>query len=51
MAGERSDSELNFAVAFSPDSTLAATGSRETQLRLWDVKSGKLNESAEGTYG
>ena len=40
--------ELNFAVAFSPDSRLAATGARDSEMQLWEVASGKLLQVLPG---
>lgn len=36
------------AVAFSPDGTLALSGSRDNTLKLWDVSSGRLLRTFEG---
>lgn len=38
----RDEPTLIFAVAFSPNSRLAATGGRDMKLRVWDVTNGRL---------
>ena len=36
------------AVGFSPDSKLAASGSVDTTVRLWDVTEGAARQTLEG---
>jgi WD40 repeat protein len=40
-----------FAVTFSPDSRLVATGGRDNNLRLWDVASGQELRNLTGHGG
>jgi WD40 repeat protein len=40
-----------YAVAFSPDGTLMATGSKDMKVRLWDPATGVVHHTLEGHTG
>ena len=46
-SGVHHDSEI-VAIAFSPDDTLLATGSAGSEVRIWDVESGRLRAELSG---
>jgi WD40 repeat protein len=40
-----------YAVAFSPDGTLVATGSKDMKIRLWNSATGVVQRTLEGHTG
>jgi WD40 repeat protein len=44
-------SEFVDYIAFSPDSTILASGSRDSKIRLWDARTGRLKEILQGHSG